>query len=609
MKVEDGEIVDAGTEIAVGIKAKEKSMVSIISGLTAEVGAIDITDDDVEVEIEEDIELSSKSIELLIRPVQEYDITPKEVNIAFNTTEDLIEIVPVTQLQYRDGARIRQLEGASLTRVSLVLQMSGYLSHLKGLVELTSKDSEDQNLKIVVLDNLIVRRETETGSREKASLQTELLVKSGQIIESKTPVSKTQVLARNDAKVSLGAAEKAEMRRLLLISPESKEIINLKTAPVVKEGDLVSLDQIISESGEKSQIAGQILEVNKNELVIHTSRPYLISQGAQLQVDNESLVQRGDFLATLVFERQKTGDIVQGLPRVEELLEGRKPKESAILAEENGEAVLEYEEDAVRLFLAGETGRQEIKVPIDSSIIVTDKQKIKQGQPLTSGPLNPHDVVRLSGVEAVQQYLLDEVQRVYRSQGVEIADKHVEVIVRQMSKKVKVDESGDTKLLPGELTEMHTVEVENKAVAELGGEQATWHPVLLGITKASLNTESFISAASFQETTRVLTEAAVEGKKDILRGIKEKVIIGRLIPAGTGYYHLTHSSEDLEEEERKRRNRNSARKPSAILEEIEGLFGAPDFSIEEAMGAVIQEDVEDLEDLSEETETVEETEE
>ena len=434
-------------------------------------------------------------------------------------------------------------------------------------------------------------------------------VKSGQIIESKTPVSKTQVLARNDAKVSLGAAEKAEMRRLLLISPESKEIINLKTAPVVKEGDLVSLDQIISESGEKSQIAGQILEVNKNELVIHTSRPYLISQGAQLQVDNESLVQRGDFLATLVFERQKTGDIVQGLPRVEELLEGRKPKESAILAEENGEAVLEYEEDAVRLFLAGETGRQEIKVPIDSSIIVTDKQKIKQGQPLTSGPLNPHDVVRLSGVEAVQQYLLDEVQRVYRSQGVEIADKHVEVIVRQMSKKVKVDESGDTKLLPGELTEMHTVEVENKAVAELGGEQATWHPVLLGITKASLNTESFISAASFQETTRVLTEAAVEGKKDMLRGLKENVIIGRLIPAGTGYYHLTHSSEDLEEEERKRRNRNSARKPSAILEEIEGLFGAPDFSIEEAMGAVIQEDVEDLEDLSEETETVEETEE
>ena len=607
LKVEDGEIVDKGTEIAKGVKAKEKSMVSIISGMPAEAGVLDITEEDVEVEIDEDIELTSKSIEVLIRPVQEYDITPKEVKIAFNTTEDLIEIVPVTQLQYRDGARIRQLDGANLTRVSLVLQMSGYLSHLKGLVELTLKDSEEQNLKIVVLDNLIVRRETETGSREKASLQTELLVQSGQVIEPKTPVSKTQVLARNDAKVSLGSTEKAEMRRLLLISPESKEIVKLKTAPVVKEGDLISLDQIISESGEKAQIAGRVFEINKNEVVIHKSRPYLISQGAQLQVVNDSLVQRGDFLATLVFERMKTGDIVQGLPRVEELLEGRKPKESAILAEENGEAVLEYEEDAVRLFLVSETGRSEIKVPIDSSIIVTDKQKIIQGQPLTSGPLNPHDVIRLSGVEAVQQYLLDEVQRVYRSQGVEIADKHVEVIVRQMSKKVKVDESGDTKLLPGELTETQTVEAENKAVGELGGELATWHPVLLGITKASLNTESFISAASFQETTRVLTEAAVEGKKDMLRGLKENVIIGRLIPAGTGYYHLTHSSEDLEEEERKRRSRNSARKPSAILEEIEGLFGAPDFSIEEAMGAVIEEDVEEIAKELQGVEEVDET--
>jgi len=594
LKVEDGEIVEKGAEIATGIKAKEKSLVSIVSGIAADHSEIDITDDDVEVEEDDEIEIAAKAIEILIRPVQEYDITPKDVNIKFNTTEDLIEIVPVTQLQYRDGARIRQLDGASLTRVSLVLQMSGYLSHLKGLVELTSKDSEDQNLKIVVLDSIIVRRETESVSREKASLQTELLVESGQTIEPKTPVAKTQVLARNAAKVSLGSAEKEEMRRLLLISPESKETIKLKAKPIVKEGDLISLDQVISDSGEKAQIAGKVFEVNKNEIVIHKSRPYLISAGAQLQVVNDGLVQRGDFLATLVFERMKTGDIVQGLPRVEELLEARKPKESAILAEEDGEAVIEYEEDAVRLFLESETGRHEIKVPIDSSIIVADKQKITKGQPLTSGPLNPHDIVRLSGVEAVQQYLLDEVQRVYRSQGVEIADKHVEVIVRQMSKKVKIDESGDTKLLPGELTESLSVDAENKATAELGGETATYHPVLLGITKASLNTESFISAASFQETTRVLTEAAVEGKKDMLRGLKENVIIGRLIPAGTGYYHLTHSSEDLEEEERKRRNRNSARKPSAILEEIEGLFGSPDFSIEEAMGAVIQEDMEEI---------------
>jgi len=581
LKVEDGDIVDAGTEIAPGIIAKDKSMISIISGISVDVAELDITDEDEE--IEDDVEPLSNSVEVLIRPVQEYEITPKEINIKFKSTEDLIEIVPITQLQYRDGARIRQIDGANLTRTSLVLQMSGYLSHLKGMVELTPATAEEQNLKIVVLENLIVRRETETDSREKASLQTEMLVTAGQVIEPKTPVSKTQVLARNDAKVSLSQAEKAEARRLLIISPESKETIKTKTTPVVSQGDLISLDQIISESGEKSTKAGRVLEINGNEIVVHKARPYLISSGAQLQVDSESLVQRGDLISTLVFERQKTGDIVQGLPRVEELLEGRKPKESAILSEEDGEIQIEYEEDAARLFFVSESGRSEIKVPIDSSIIVTDKQKIKKGQPLTSGPLNPHDVIRLSGAEPVQQYLLDEVQRVYRSQGVEIADKHVEVIVRQMTKKVKVDESGDTKLLPGELTEIHALEQENKAVLELGGEPATWHPVLLGITKASLNTDSFISAASFQETTRVLTEAAVEGKKDMLRGLKENVIIGRLIPAGTGYYHLTHSSEEIEEEERKRRNRNSARKPSAILEEIEGMFGSPDFTFEEAV--------------------------
>ncbi len=595
LKVEDGEIVEAGTEIAAGIVAKEKSMVSIISGIGAEVAELDISDEEVEID---EVEIGSTSIEILIRPVQEYEITPREVNIKFNSTEDLIEIVPITQLQYRDGARIRQIDGANLTRTSLILQMSGYLSHLKGLVELTSKESSEQNLKIVVLENLIVRRETEAASREKSSLQTELLVTAGQIIEPKTPVSKTQVLARDDAKVSLSQSEKVEARRLLLISPESKDYIKLKTIPIVKEGDLISIDQIISESGEKSLISGKVIEVNGNDLTVHKSRPYLISSGAQLQIDNDGLVQRGDLISTLVFERQKTGDIVQGLPRVEELLEGRKPKESAILAEEDGEIDIEYEEEAARLFFVSESGRQEIKVPIDSSIIVTDKLKMKKGQPLTSGPLNPHDVIRLSGVEAVQQYLLDEVQRVYRSQGVEIADKHVEVIVRQMSKKVKVDESGDTKLLPGELTEMSALELENKTIQDMGGQPATWHNVLLGITKASLNTESFISAASFQETTRVLTEAAVEGKKDQLRGLKENVIIGRLIPAGTGYYHLTHSSEEIEEEERKRRSRSSARKPSAILEEIEGMFGSPSFTFEEAMnvGMKMEKDSEEISD-------------
>jgi DNA-directed RNA polymerase subunit beta' len=288
-------------------------------------------------------------------------------------------------------------------------------------------------------------------------------------------------------------------------------------------------------------------------------------------------------VATLVFERQKTGDIVQGLPRVEELLEGRKPKESAIIAPYDGVADIQWEEDTPRLYLAHDNGREEVQVPVGANILVEDREAIRAGQPLTDGAINPHDILLISGVNAVRKYLVDEVQRVYRSQGVEIADKHVEVIVRQMSKKVRVDDGGETTLLAGELVDDKMVQEANRWSQEHGAEQlAEAHPVLLGITKASLNTESFISAASFQETTRVLTEAAVEGKKDYLRGLKENVIIGRLIPAGTGFPHFKDERDDMMEEQ-VAVSKSSARKPSAILEEIESMFGSPDLSVTQAM--------------------------
>ena len=573
LKVEEGEIVEAGTQIAPKIKAKSTSIVTIMESDDTSLD-IDDLDEDIDVASLDEETITNQPIQILVRPVQQFDIKPKSVSIEFESTDEAISIVPVTQLQYKDGARVRNLDGATLTRTSLVLQMQGYLSHLKGMVEMTP----DNALKVVVLETLIVRREIE-GSN-KASLQTELLVENGQIIEPREPVAKTQVLAVNDGIASI-KGDGEELRRLLLISANSEKEVALKTKPVVKAGEMVRMDSVLSESGEKSPVSGQVVDVTKNSVKIRVGRPYLISPGTMLQVDSGSLVLRGDMLASLVFERQKTGDIVQGLPRVEELLEGRKPKDSAILSEIEAIAEIEIEDDVPRLYLVNENGRTEIKYPIDSNIIVQDKQKISIGQPLTSGPLNPHDVIRLNGIEAAQQYLVDEVQRVYRSQGVEIADKHVEIIVRQMTKKVKVVESGDTKLLPGELVEIQLLEQENEAVEAAGGEKATFEPVLLGITKASLNTESFISAASFQETTRILTEAAVDGKKDLLRGLKENVIIGRLIPAGTGYYHLTHASEEKDREaQRRAAQKNNARKPSAILEEIEGMFGAPDFTVE-----------------------------
>ena len=574
LKVDEGAVIKKGTVIAEGIKAKETSIVTIME---SDFDDLDIDDLDEEIDttmaLDEEA-LDEKPIQILVRPVQVLDIKPKNVSIKFNTSDELIDVVPVTQLQYKDGTRVRNLDGAALTRTSLVLQMQGYLSHLKGLVELDA----DGQLKIVVLETLIVRRELEGNSKMNQSLQTALLVGNGEVIAPKTPVAKTEVLAINNGVASIKSTE-GDVRRLLLHSEEFETKVAIKGKASVKEGQFVKMDSILSDGGDVAPVSGQVVSIGKSDITIRNGRPYLISPGTQLQVDAQSLVLRGDILATLLYERQKTGDIVQGLPRVEELLEARKPKDCAILAEYDGVAEIEIEDEVPRLFLVSEEeGRKEIKFAIDASIVVQNKEKITKGQPLTSGPLNPHDVIRLCGSEAAQQYLVDEVQRVYRSQGVEIADKHIEIIVRQMTKKVKVVEPGDTNLLPGELVELQTFENANKEVREREGEEAICEHLLLGITKASLNTESFISAASFQETTRILTEAAVDGKKDLLRGLKENVIIGRLIPAGTGFHHLNHASEEKEREAQRRAaaQRNQARKPAAILEEIEGMFGSPD---------------------------------
>ena len=570
LKVGEGEVIKAGTVVAGKIKAKVDSIVTIVEN-ESDMMELDDLDEELSEDTLDDDSLDGKPVQILIRPIQAFDIQQKDVSIKFNATDDAIELVPITQVQFKDGARVRNLDGAILTRTSLVLSMSGYISHLKGMVELDKKG----DLKIVVLETLIVRREQEDNSRGLSSTQTELLVENGQVIEPKTPVTKTQVLAVNDSIASINSKD-SELRRLLLVSDNYEETIEVTSKPIVKVGDFVTIDQAVSEK-ETTPFSGKVVKADSKAVVVRVGRPHLISPGAMLQVDNSALILRGDLLATLVFERQKTGDIVQGLPRVEELLEARKPKDSAIAAEEDGVAIIEYEDDVPRLYIENENGRTEIKYPIEATVIVNNKQQIKKGDALTSGPMNPHDVIRLRGANAAQQYLVDEVQRVYRSQGVEISDKHVEVIVRQMIKKVKVVDSGTTKLLPGELVELKVIEAENAQARENGGQEATYEALLLGITKASLNTESFISAASFQETTRILTEAAVEGKKDLLRGLKENVIIGRLIPAGTGYYHLINASEEKEKEaQRRAAQKHQARKPSAILEEIEGMFGVVD---------------------------------
>ena len=286
----------------------------------------------------------------------------------------------------------------------------------------------------------------------------------------------------------------------------------------------------------------------------HDEKRYLMPTHAHLMVRDGEEVHAGDVLAKIPRATTKTKDITGGLPRVVELFEARKPRERAAIAEING--VIKYGEIAKgqrKVYIVSDDGEQrEYSIPRGVHINVQEGERVRAGDPLMDGPRDPHDILHVLGENELQKYMVNEIQEVYRLQGVNINDKHLEVIVRQMMRWVKVEDIGDTEFLPEEVVDRFKFREENNRVLEAGGAPATGKPVLLGITKASLSTDSFISAASFQETTRVLTEAAINGKVDYLRGLKENVIMGRLIPAGTGmdyYRHVKIAGEDVVEEE------------------------------------------------------------
>ena len=247
-------------------------------------------------------------------------------------------------------------------------------------------------------------------------------------------------------------------------------------------------------------------------------------------------VEAGDVLARIPTESSKTRDITGGLPRVADLFEARVPKDCAILAEETGTVSFGKETKGKQRFEITDekTNKLEALIPKWRQLNVFEGEHVEKGEVVADGELNPHDVLRVRGELELAEYLVKEIQDVYRLQGVKIDDKHIEVIGRQMLRKVHITEPGDTLYLVDEQVERYRILDENEDLISKGKKPATYQPILLGITKASLVTESFISAASFQETTRVLTEAAVRGSSDRLRGLKENVIVGRLIPAGTG---------------------------------------------------------------------------
>ncbi len=306
---------------------------------------------------------------------------------------------------------------------------------------------------------------------------------------------------------------------LVIMSPKQRSATGKELRPMVK---------LVNEKGDDIIIPGTNLPAH-----------YFLPNGAIVNIENGSSVGIGDVVARIPQETLKTRDITGGLPRVADLFEARRPKDAAVLAEISGIIGFGKEtKEKRRLVITGHNGEvYEELIPKWRHVTVFEGENVEKGETIADGPPDSHDILRLLGVNALANYIVNEVQDVYRLQGVKINDKHIEIIVRQMLRKVLVTDSGDTKLLRGEQIERNRLIEENELVGE-NGFVARWEPILLGITKASLATESFISAASFQETTRVLTEAAVSGRRDDLGGLKENVIVGRLIPAGTGFaYH------------------------------------------------------------------------
>ena len=425
---------------------------------------------------------------------------------------------------------------------------------------LTTARSSKGELIVMSRNGEIAVQDEQGRDREKNPITygAKLLVKDGQDVEIKATLAEWDPYTIPILTEMGGIVKFGDMFEGKTMKEQLNEVTGLSSKVVVpyKDSDLRPRISIKDKAG-KTQMIG-------------TSRAqarYILPVGAILSVNEGQDVMAGDIVAKIPRETTKTKDITGGLPRVAELFEARKPKECAVISEIDGSVSFGKDTKGKRkVVITPETGEpKEYLISKGKHISVRDGDIVKAGDPLMDGSANPHDILSVLGVKELAKYLVDEVQEVYRLQGVKINDKHIEVIVRQMLKRVRIKDSGDTKFLIDENVERHIFEAENESVLAEGGAPATAEPLLQGITKASLSTESFISAASFQETTKVLTGAAIEGKVDYLRGLKENVIMGRLIPAGTGYFKYTSI-------------KSRADKP-----EIDEVEGEGESSIEEAV--------------------------
>jgi len=356
-------------------------------------------------------------------------------------------------------------------------------------------------------------------------------VKAGQVLASWDPHTRP-IITEYAGRIKFENVEEG-----VTVARQIDEVTGLSTLVVVdpkrrggaQAKGLRPLVKLLDEEGQEVRMAGSELPVN---ITFQIGSIITVRDGQQVSV--------GEVLARIPQETSKTRDITGGLPRVAELFEARSPKDAGVLAEVTG--TVSFGKDTKgkqRLVITDLDGvAHEYLIPKDKHVMAHDGQVVNKGEMIVDGPADPHDILRLLGVEALARYICNEVQDVYRLQGVKINDKHIEVIVRQMLRRVQIVDAGESRFITGEQLERAEVLEENERLSNESKQPAVYEHMLLGITKASLSTDSFISAASFQETTRVLTEAAIMGKRDELRGLKENVIVGRLIPAGTGLaYH------------------------------------------------------------------------
>src|SRR5512140_1496059 len=432
-------------------------------------------------------------------------------------------------------AAASQLESKSAGTVRFSPLMR-YVTNAKGELVVIARSGE-----VMIHDDNGRERE-----RHKVPYGATLQVKDGDVVKAGKVLAMWDATSRPIVTEYAGRVKFENVEEGVTVAKQVDEVTGLSTLVVIDPKRRAGAAakgvrpqvKLLDDAGEEIKLAGSELPVN---ITFQLGSIITVKDGQQVGV--------GEVLARIPQETSKTRDITGGLPRVAELFEARSPKDAGLLAEVTG--TVSFGKDTKgkqRLVITDFDGTaHEYLIPKDKHITVHDGQVVNKGEMIVDGPADPHDILRLQGMEALARYIIDEVQDVYRLQGVKINDKHIEVIVRQMLRRITITDPGDTRFITGEQIERADLLEENDRAIKAGKKIAHFNYMLLGITKASLSTDSFISAASFQETTRVLTEAAIMGKKDDLRGLKENVIVGRLIPAGTGLaYHATRKKSTAE---------------------------------------------------------------